>query len=456
MKKILIFESCPGSPHTETSLELALREKQNGNQVFFAPLFAQNSEWEYAQQYAPSSRKALSGFILENIIEVCKKFDIRVLKAEKSNKAIDRSTINNLLSGSKFEGQHDFRSLILSTVSGLTNTADPDLLSNDYNHLAIKFSEIAIDTYFNACDLINQIKPDLIYYYNGRWASCAPIRWAAEERNIKILLHERGANINKFCLYEEVYYKYSYTRNKIKKLASITDPDIVKSIGSSFYIKKRNRMDTTWPSFATQQTELNIPDALKNKPYICYFSSSEDEFTSIPGNRVETHFGRQFDAFLLLKNVAKKIGKRLVVRVHPNVINKHKSEAEFWLSQGDPNTIIFGPEDKIDTYTLIDNAESVVTYATTVGIEAAYAQKPSILLGYSLWYDEPGFHTPRSESELMQFLNKPVASYSEFTYQFGYYMDKFGEEFKFFTPSNFWSGKFMGHKIQPSTAGMQE
>ena len=454
MKKILIFESCPGSPHTETSLELSLREKQNGNQVYFSPLFVQNGDWEYAQQYEPSSRKALSGFILENIIQVCKKFDINVLNTLKPNRAIDHSIINSLLSGSAFEGRHDFKSLILSTVSALTNTSEPDILSKDYHSLAIKFSEIAINTFFNARDLIDLINPDLIYYYNGRWATCAPIRWAAEDRNIKILLHERGASTGKFCLYEDIFYKYSLTRNKIKKLASITEPDIVRSIGSSFYIKKRNRMDTTWPSFATQQTDLIIPDILKDRPYICYFSSSEDEFTSIPGNQIETYFGRQFHAFLTLKKVAKKIGKLLVVRVHPNVINKHKSEAEFWFSQGDQDTVVFGPQDKIDTYTLIDNAESVVTYATTVGIEAAYAQKPSILLGYSLWYDEPGFHGPKNESELINFLTHPTASTSEFTYQFGYYMDKFGEDFKFFTPSNFWSGKFMGHKIQPSTAGL--
>lgn len=145
----------------------------------------------------------------------------------------------------------------------------------------------------------------------------------------------------------------------------------------------------------------------------------------------------------------------LVVRVHPHVANKHRSELEFWQSQKSDTTIIFNANDSIDTYTLIDNCTSAVSFATTVGLEAAFSNKPSILIGNSPWYGESSFNCPRNEIELFNMLINPIKpNDSNFVYSYGYYMENFGHKFKYFKPTNFWSGKFMGSLIQPSAVGL--
>ena len=48
------------------------------------------------------------------------------------------------------------------------------------------------------------------------------------------------------------------------------------------------------------------------------------------------------------------------------------------------------PISKISSYGLLDNAKLVLTFASTIGIEAAWYQKPSILYGRAL-HEKAGF-----------------------------------------------------------------
>ena len=455
MKKVLIIESCPGVPHTDTSLEIAIREKEAGSKVFMGLIFPQNKTWEYSNQYPASGIMALSGFIQENIHQICSKFNIPVIYPKKEKYVFDAKLWKELmLDGCLFKEKWEFKKIVTSTVSALTFTAQPDLFSKSILPMTEKYAGVALNTYYATINLIHQTQPDLVYYYNGRWASCKPIEWAAEDCGIKVLHHERGSDTDKFEIYQGAYYSYEEHRNRIKKLASITNDETLRVIGSSHFIKKRNRTDTYWPAFASNQIYGSFPDILNGKKYIAYFTSSEDEFSQIPGNRIDTYFGSQFEAFKILKSLAFKKKVPLVIRVHPNVALKNPEESFFWDSQADTNTIIFGSKADVDTYALLDHANIVVTYGTTVGLEAAYIKKPSILIGNSPWFNEPGFHCPRNLTELDRLLDYAPANNCDFVYQYGYYMEKFGEKFKYFKPSSFWSGQFLGHTVQPSSIGL--
>jgi hypothetical protein len=77
-------------------------------------------------------------------------------------------------------------------------------------------------------------------------------------------------------------------------------------------------------------------------------------------------------------------------------------------------------------------------------------------LGNSEWFNEPGFYCPKTKIELFSILETPPKpeKIPEFTFAFGYYTLCFGENFNYFKPQSFWTGKFFGHKLQPSTVGM--
>lgn len=452
MKKILIFESCPGVPHTDTSLELLIKEKEIGNQVYFGLLFPSNKAWEYSMKDPVSDHKALSGLLVSNIKNLCLDLEIECIFPENSKiNGMDEVYSDVIYHGKKFKNKWDLKTVIISSVSGFTHKFEPDFTVEPYKSYSKIYSDVAIQTYHNAINIIDKIKPDLIYFYAGRWASCIPIGWACKDAGIKYLTHERGSNSQKYSIYNYTFLSLEETTREIKKIATVIDRDIVRLIGGHHFYARRNRSVSYWPSYNLNQASEKFPSFLKNVKYVVFFSSSEDEFCQTPGNKVEAYFGKQFEAFEQLKSICRNLCITLVVRVHPNIANKHPEEEAYWAGMADENTIVLGSKSNFDSYTILDHAHCVVTYATSMGLEAAFWGKPSVLLGNSSWYGESGFYCPKNKDQLSDLIVNAVAlDVPDFAYMYGYYYETVGYDHKFYKSESFWSGKFLGNNLHPA------
>ena len=73
--------------------------------------------------------------------------------------------------------------------------------------------------------------------------------------------------------------------------------------------------------------------------------------------------------------------------MHPNQIFSANNITEKYLLLGKkyPHVIIETPLSKKDTYALMNRADVVITFASTIGVEACYARKPVILIGDTNW-----------------------------------------------------------------------
>jgi len=77
----------------------------------------------------------------------------------------------------------------------------------------------------------------------------------------------------------------------------------------------------------------------------------------------------------------------LVVREHPNMLNRSKSEQEHWrnlLEQLGPEVVKVFSNGDIDSYALIERSDLIVTFGSTVGVEASILNRCSILIGRAL------------------------------------------------------------------------
>ena len=112
---------------------------------------------------------------------------------------------------------------------------------------------------------------------------------------------------------------------------------------------------------------------------------------------------------------------------------KPKRDVEDWLeavAEARPDIHIdqFSP---IDSYTLMKQVDVVVTYGSTTGVEAAYAQRPVIVLGPSA-YDELGCATRvTNESELKSALEKRIVGHRAGAISYGLMMKRRGFSFEF-------------------------
>ena len=125
-----------------------------------------------------------------------------------------------------------------------------------------------------------------------------------------------------------------------------------------------------------------------------YFSSSGDEIAELELDWSQ-FIGSQHDALIALaEECRQRLGYTLVIRSHPHKRMKPKLDVEEWLAtvaQADPD-IHIDQHSPIDSYELMRQADIVVTYGSTTGVEAAFANKPVIVLGPSA-YDQLGCAT---------------------------------------------------------------
>lgn len=135
----------------------------------------------------------------------------------------------------------------------------------------------------------------------------------------------------------------------------------------------------------------NFQSAEIQKPYILYFSNSDDEAVGF-WEHWSQHLGTQVECVKeLIRIIEAQNEFSLVIRLHPNLATKPKGDQEEWLGLPRSEKVrVFKPNDPVSSYSLLQGSQAVITFGSTIGIEAAYMCKPVMVLA-DCKYDELGF-----------------------------------------------------------------
>jgi len=141
----------------------------------------------------------------------------------------------------------------------------------------------------------------------------------------------------------------------------------------------------------------------------------------------------------------------LVIRLHPHLLKKHPDDMARWLQAAKAGGVaqVIDPGSPVDSYALVEASDVVVTAGSTVGMEAVYWGRPSVLLGPSDYDLLGAVHLARSRERLYELLSDPdlpVDPASALPY--GYYRGTFGERFRYYEATGLFSGRFMGVDVQ--------
>jgi capsule polysaccharide export protein KpsC/LpsZ len=96
---------------------------------------------------------------------------------------------------------------------------------------------------------------------------------------------------------------------------------------------------------------------------------------------------------------------------------------------------------------MLKNAHTVLTFGSTVGIEAVFWGVPSILAGMS-WYRALGAtYNPATHDEVMALITETLAPMNdEPAWMYGYYFSTYGIPFKYVRATTFDEAEFKGKK----------
>jgi hypothetical protein len=115
------------------------------------------------------------------------------------------------------------------------------------------------------------------------------------------------------------------------------------------------------------------------------------------------------------------------------------------------NLTIIPPDSQISSYSLLQNCEKVLSFGSTVGIEAVFWGKPSILVGTMYYKDLGGTYNTNNHKEVIDLiLARLEPKDKEPALMYGYFMKTFGIPYKYYEAKDFFNGAFKGHIIEHS------
>jgi predicted glycosyltransferase len=183
-----------------------------------------------------------------------------------------------------------------------------------------------------------------------------------------------------------------------------------------------------------------------NKRIVVFYTTSNHEYASV--SNLEFNQIQAFKKMLKVINNFPDI--YLVVRVHPNNNRKNNIDDKLWFQFNNCKKIsVISSQDPIDTYALMRRADIVVTYSSTIALEASYFGKPSVVLK-KFWWTKKTTLLIDNIRDLNKIFNKnykfkkikkkaclPVANY----------ILNYGKKFRYYKQESFYKGKFLGQTL---------
>lgn len=293
-----------------------------------------------------------------------------------------------------------------------------------------------------------------VWVFNGREIlESSVLEWAIV-RGIQTRIFERGSSSSKFEIYEksphcnnEWWRKIESFHNQLSEEDCEADSEEVHK----YIIKKSHGVDPfisrKWQRFAkgVDTESSKITDS-----FICFFSVSTGEFSPFEAFDSAGGFNNQFLALSELLGVSKELGKKLIIRRHPNSlgIDGVDRENNLWTQFiNDENVVYFGPLAKINSYSLATRAVCSFTWRSTIGFDLNARGLPTFAMGPAKWAlcdDLKAYE----RGTIKERIKRPIISSEaqEAVHRYAHYFTKFGTPLQNFNYVERWGFETNGGK----------
>lgn len=315
----------------------------------------------------------------------------------------DRRKINNI-----FVDGIDLGSSALSSYINQTRDADLDglLVKKTMQNLF----NTSLNLYYFFKQKIN--KQHHIYLFNGRNNEYRPLLRLATKKKIKVSVIEFSGDGESNKGIRDFKDQLAQDPNTIKREVNRHWKTSTKTNKCDHYFLyiKAGRVVNDKASYVLKQKKNLLPKGWdKNKRNIVYFTSSQDEYSALGGVFDKTIYKDQNTSIKMIIKSLKKINNKnicLWIRCHPNL------EKVFWNYNSDvfkfhdPDNRIYvvKPSSKVSSYTMLENCEKIINYASRTGIEAVYWRKPSIIVGRAIFDQLGGTYNPKTHKQAVKLI----------------------------------------------------
>ena len=457
MKKTLILETYPFQPHLEIAGEIALNLKEKNKEDVYFVWMGENLKW--AEWHLSKLKNIFFSYThrVKKILNILESRNIKIINSdnfiildERINKWA-RSFKGDIYNLKNFKfGSANLGLGVASSVISHVQESNPNL--DEYRDMVINSLITSAKIFLLTQKIIKKFKPEKIITFNGRFATSNAISLAAKKLKIKVLYHERGSNFKKYDIFNERLHSpqfrkkliSNYWRKKIKNKHQIAKSFFEQNLSGK-------RTNTLGLKFKQSLTNPKIKKETNQKIYT-YFASTSYEWDAILGYK-KGNWKNEFEAIKNLIFTIKKYRKdiKLIIKLHPynktlrnyNDLNKIKDLAK------KNNIFIFDEFSKINSYKLVKKSDVIISYGSTIGAEAVYLGKPSIIMRDCFYGKTDSVYFGLNHKQLKKVISKKKLQKKKenSVLPFAFYLLNYGRNFKYYKPENYYFGKFCGFNL---------
>ena len=258
---------------------------------------------------------------------------------------------------------------------------------------------------------------DMFVFHNGRFSTYKPFHNLAQHYGIEYiateLAYDSEGNMRKDYYHNDIPLSYDAMARKAIEGWEEGKKDNKEELSRQFFENRRNGAFAGDVIYTKDQKKGLLPDDYQEgKENIVIFNSSEDEFFSVShecDNAVI--FPNQYIGLTkILEHYKGDETKHFYLRIHPNLKTvPWKSHTLLYKLKYDNLTIV-PPDSPISSYALMDIADKVIVFNSTMGVECSYWEKPVIALSKCFYTALDVVYTPKDEIEVYKLLDGKLAS----------------------------------------------
>jgi len=453
MENVLFFPIWLVSPHFETDLELMINEIEAGNNVYFLACkkdlrICENKIFNISCNECIKIRKRALNIINSKYPNRIKQIHLRkyfniYTKINFPDNVNDIKSLHEL--------KIDSYDIGYGIASSLAEELDKSSFDDCREKIVIYFS-VAIHFYRYIKSIIDDYKINIGYIFNARYCFSRAFFRAFLDKNITIYTHDRGANLKKYGIVKNKFLHDidSYIERVDALWENEQDIFLKKNIADVFFKKKYLGEETDYISFTAKQNLQKLPDEInKYKRIIVIFNSSDFEYNNVGKEFSYNYYlSQEYGICKIVESLRNEKDIGIFLREHPNQKNRNNAQRENIRKIKADNFYLIPAESDISSYKLLFNANVVITFNSTMGIEATYWGIPSMLCANAMYEKLNIVYKPKSHEEVIKLINselKPIISNG--VYKYGYYHSIFGVNYKYYKPINLFEGLFFGMNI---------
>ena len=447
---VLIVEATEWTPHVETGMEIALRLRAEGEEVHYLLVrglghFTEErpfrpTRWYRDQDVLQPKNHSAMWVLRQHGVQ------LHWPRYRRETAPVPEFADQEALK-TYCENGWDIGMGVASSLISWSKCASAEPAA--YREAVVRMVRAGRLIYRNVEALCRRLQPRQVILFNGRFASTRPTLRAAQSLGLDWRIHERGSDPDHYFFHDFVPHDLRRWSQQIQIDSEAKPPAERERLAHQFYHRRRAGAAKDWHSFVNWSAgDLGRYAELAGARPVVYFSSSDDEFAAIGEVLKEAAFERQIDAVRCLARECQRLGRPLLVRIHPHLAQKDPADLRFWHEslQGYGATLV-DAADKVDSYALMEAASLSVSYGSTAGIESVYWNCQHLLLGRAMYETLPGVVWVREPAQLAGLLASPPPLDRTGAIHYGCYLEEFGERFRHFQPDGLFGGRFLGEPL---------